>query len=220
MWQRKQRRLIIIYLEGNKGISSMATKKKKVSKKEEYEQCCRDIFSNNVLDIENNYAKFREFKTTQKILKKPPKDTFLWWASKGLFDYYIANHDTKYLPQWLYDFDVFVGLWVDKWNDGFNIRHYRPWISDSKLYAVPGAYKLLLTKTFNERHPDMAEADALFAAYVEMYCRAKVTNKEIEDRLRKLTNNFDAEIIANLPYMVTNILNDDGRWRVYRREKH
>ena len=176
-----------------------------MTKRQEYNECCTEIFSTKVWEVENNWREYQKFLANQQILKRTPKHpNFLLYAQRGLVDVFKEKHQAKYLPQYLADFDKYVSIYRDMWNLGFGVddKHTRPYIFEFDMYCIGRLSKRELTKHFYNDHPDMAEADALFAACVEMYARGRIKNEAMENRLRVLTHDFDIEVVANLPYMV------------------
>ena len=183
-------------------------RQKKLTKSQQFTEECIKIFSTNVWDIENNWKNYQKFISTQSILKRlPSRPNYLTYVIKTLLTEFMQKYDARFLSQYLFDFDCYLEKYRNLWNMGFGINpdHARPYIPEYRLYAISSACKHKLHAQFNKDHPELAEADAVCAAYMELYARSGIEDENLKNRLKELTNNFDALIMANLPYIVDKI---------------
>lgn len=157
--------------------------------------------------MDSLYADFEDFINTQIILKRPgkffkrPSDRAARWLvliiEHEAEKYMGAESKPRYECEYVSHFVDRVWGLRDKWNYDYHL----PFVAEYQLYSTVSAIEKRLKKRFAELNPLIAEANALLEASVRMYAKGFV-NPCIDERLKELTNNYDAEVIANLPFVV------------------
>ena len=180
-------------------MQALAKKTKKKTKNELFTEIAKGIMSKSG-DIRENYAEYLKFLQTQTILKKLPKGikNKAWkYVIPRIYREYVAvNPHPRYECEYLEGFANEVRRFVDYWNYHVNNAVH---IFENETFSPISIYQRKLKKKFRELNPRMAEADALFMCSMQLYKKAGLTNPAIDTRLAELTNNFDLEIMANLP---------------------
>lgn len=175
----------------------------KKKKSEQLEDIVRKIAQSQT-SLTEKYELYRQLVATQKIMKRPPKkfksgSWLLYALCDEVVNEYLAApaiSKPKFLGDYIRELDAELQRFRDKFN-GVSDKH----INEYELYSFTSVrHKRRIEKRYAELHPDLAEADALLRGLTYLR-RAGIRNDVLEKRFDEVTNNCDAMIIANLPFM-------------------
>lgn len=170
---------------------------KKLTKEQQLINVLEQI-SHKDIGLSEMYNEWQSFKANQTIYKKLPRgiDKRLWDnIALAMAHKYIAQNEVP-KSMLAYMSPMYKSLWKfrDKWNE----LGLQPYMYETEVYGFIRDARYELKRAYKAAQPEMMEASALVEASARLK-KSGVACVELDTRIRQLTNDFDAEIIAILP---------------------
>lgn len=170
---------------------------KKLTQKQQLINALEEITHKDISLLEM-YNEWQSFKANQTIYKKLPRgiDDKLWEnIALAMAHKYIAQNE---VPKSMLAYISLMYKKLREFRDRWNELKLQPYISDNDLYIPERTVRRELKAKYASTYPEMMEASALMEASTRLK-KSGVTCDELDARIRRLTNDFDVEIIARLP---------------------